>query len=315
VRAAVDFHWRNKNYSRALDILERSAAISNASLKTQFTFEAAQKATEAAQYARARKLLEGLLKDDPYKAEYLSAMADTWAREGNERELTGFYNAKLTELRSASLASDEKTARSAGLRRGFIPVLTRVKDYTGAVDQYIELINRYPEDGTLVSEAAQYAAVHGLKDRLLASYSKTAAASPKDYRWQLVLARLYSQYEDFDNAIASYSKAIAIRPDRVDLYSSRASLEERLMRFDDAAATCTKLYDLTYRNPVWMAKVAEIRARQRRTADVTKSLERAYIEGRPPRATNFFTVAGKLEEWDFLPEARAYAEKGIDLAG
>ncbi len=49
-----------------------------------------------------------------------------------------------------------------------------------------------------------------------------------------------------------------MRPDRADLLTARLNLEERLLRFDEAAASAQKLYDLTYRNPRWMEKVAGI---------------------------------------------------------
>ena len=54
--------------------------------------------------------------------------------------------------------------------------------------------------------------------------------------------------EDFPAAIAEYRKAADVRPDRVDLFTARASLEERLLRFEDAAGTYAKLYELSYHN-------------------------------------------------------------------
>ena len=56
----------------------------------------------------------------------------------------------------------------------------------------------------------------------------------------MVLARIEVQMEDYPAAIGSYTRASAVRPDRVDLLTERLNLEERLMRFDDAAATIRK---------------------------------------------------------------------------
>ncbi|MCX6637758.1 MAG: hypothetical protein NT090_22105, partial [Acidobacteria bacterium] len=54
VRAAVDFHWRNKDArpegTRAVEILEQAARSAYPELSRQFTLEAARKATEAADY-------------------------------------------------------------------------------------------------------------------------------------------------------------------------------------------------------------------------------------------------------------------------
>ena len=179
------------------------------------------------------------------------------------------------------------------MRRGLIPVLTRLKDYPGAMDQYIEIINRYADDESLVREASLYAASHGRAQQLTAYYAKTEKDSPKDYRWPMTLAHIQTALENFPEAIAEYRRASDIRPDRVDLYTARASLEERLLRFDDAAATYAKLYDLNYHNSQWMEKVAEIRARQGRNDEAVAALRRALMEGRPAASGSFFRDGGK----------------------
>jgi len=315
VRATVDFDWRNKKESDAIDALLQAASASQPVYRKQFTFEAARKATDAGQYPRAHTLLASLLKDDPFNSEYLAATGDAYAREGNDTGLRDFYNAKMKELASAPLSAPERTEKTAGLRRGLIPVLTRLKDYQGAVDQYIEIINRYPDDESLVREAALYAASHSRGQQLTAYYAKTEKDSPKDYRWPMTLGRIESALEDFPAAIAEYKTASDVRPDRVDLFTARASLEERLLRFDDAAGTYAKLYDLNYHNSQWIEKVAEIRARQGRPDDAVAALRRALVEGRPQRPEVFFAMAQRFEQWGMLPQARQFSEQGVTAAG
>ena len=116
-------------------------------------------------------------------------------------------------------------------------------------------------------------------------------------------------------AIATYAKAIAIRPDRVDLYTARAGLEERLMRFDEAVSDYEHIYQLAYKDPQWMEKVAAVRARQGKTSETVAALKTALIDGRPEHAANYFEVARRLELWGMLAEARAFAEQGIKTAG
>ena len=315
VRATVDFYWRNKLRDPAIDTLLRAVKASYPALKKQFTFEAARKATEARQYARARELLAPLLQDDPYHAEYLAAMADTYAREGDDRALRDFHLAKIQALREAPLTPDERTSRIAALRRGLIPALTRLEDFAGAVDQYVEILNRYPEDEGLAQEAAAYADRHNRRKQLLDYYAKAASDSPRDSRWPMILARLQTHFEDYPAAIASYFRARQVRPDRSDLLIARAALEERLMRFDDAVQSYTQVYDLTYRNTQWMEKVAEVRARQGQTEAVVQALRKALIEGRPERPGMFFEAARRLDSWNLLPQAREFAERGVSLAG
>ena len=315
VRATVDFYARNKMPDRALDVLARAAAASYPALKKQFTLEAARKATEAASYQRARDFLAPLLASDPFNGEYLAAMADTYARAGDYRALRDFYTDKIQAMRQAPLPPEERTSSIAAMRRGLIPALTHLNDPAAVVGQYIEIIKAYPEDESLVGEAAQYAAKNKLQPRLTAYFTKAAADSPRDFRWPMVQARLAAQFEDFPGAIAAYTKASAIRPDRTDLLTARATLEERLMRFDEAAASYAKLYELTYHNPQWMAKVAETRARQGQSAAAVEAVRKAFVEARGSQPDGYFEAARRLEDWNLLSQAADFATQGVAKAG
>jgi len=314
VRSTVDFYWRNKQQQRAIDVLAQAAKDSYPALKARFTFEQARKMTDAGQYEPARKLLLGLLTASPSNAEYLAAAAETYARAGDNAGLRDFYQEKIKHFQKANLSSDERKERIAALRRGLIPALTSLKDYAGAVDQYIEIINAYPEDAGVTGEAAYYAQRYQRKDQLLGFYAKTVAASPKDSRWAVALARIQASQEDFDAAIRTYGQAIKVRPDRTDLLTARAALEERLMRFDEAAADYAQLYELAYHDTQWMEKVAEVRARQNKPDDAVKALKAALIDGRPEVPGKYFTAAERFEGWGMLAAAREYAEKGVALA-
>jgi predicted Zn-dependent protease len=315
VRSTVDFYWRMKMQPQAISVLLQAAKDAYPVLSAQFTYEAARKSTDAKQFQSARDLLAGLLKDSPYSGEYLAAMADTYAQAGDDRGLEQFYLEKIALFRSAPLTGDARKAQIAALRRGLIPALTRMHNYAGVVDQYIELINNFPEDDTLVTEAALYALRYQRQQQLVDFYAKTVAQSPRDYRWSMVLARMQTNLENYPAAIDTYAKSIAIRPDRADLYTARAGLEERLMRFDEAAADYEHVYQLAYRDPQWMEKVAAVRARQGKIKEVVAALQAALIEGRPENAGNYFEVAHRLENWGMLEQARSFTEQGVNKAG
>ncbi len=315
VRATADFYWQNKERQRAIEVLLQAADDSYPALSTQFRFEAARKASEVAQYEQSRKLLTQLLAGAPYNEEYLAAMADTFSRAGDDQGLKRFSLEKIEELRKSQLPQEVKTRQIAALRRGLIPALTHLKDFAGAVDQYIEIINRFPEDDALISEAALYAQRNGRQQQLLDYYANTMQQSPRDYRWPMVLAKIQTQVEDYPAAVDTYATAINIRPDRVDLRTARAELLERLMRFDESAAEYQKLFDLNYHDTRWMEKVAEIRARQGKTVEAVAALNAALIENRPEKPSNFFAVATRLEGWGMIQPAREFAQKGVDSAG
>jgi Tfp pilus assembly protein PilF len=314
VRSTVDFYWRNKLQQRAIDVLAQAAKDSYPSLKNQFTYEQARKMTDAGQYEPARKLLAGLLAGAPANAEYLAAAAETYARAGDNSGLRDFYQDKIKFFQKSTLSADERRERIAALRRGLVPALTSLKDYAGGVDQYIEIINAYPDDAGVTGEAAYYAQRYQRKEQLLAFYAKTVVASPKDSRWAVVLARIQASQEDFDAAIRTYGQAIKVRPDRTDLLTARAGLEERLMRFDEAAVDYAQLYELAYHDARWMEKMAEIRARQNKPDQAVQALKTALIDGRPEVPGKYFTAAERFESWGLLAPAREFAEKGVALA-
>ncbi|MEO8130993.1 MAG: hypothetical protein ABI822_28095, partial [Bryobacteraceae bacterium] len=303
VRAAVDFYWRNKQGKNAVDTLERAAAISNAVLKRSFTVEAAHKATEIGEYQRARRLLNPMLTAEPLAADLVAGMADTYAREGDDKSLRAFLD--------ASLLKAGRSEQSTTIRRSLIPVLTRLKDYPAAISQYVEIINKYPEDPSLVQEAAAYARKNNRAPQLSAFYEKAAADSPRDARWPMVLARLDTELENFPAAVDAYNRAIALRPDRTDLYIAMASLEDRLLHFDNSAKAYAKLYELTYHNPQWMVKLAETRARQSQPEAAVKALRAAFLEGGSTKSQDYFEVARKLESWNMLPQASDFAAQGF----
>ena len=315
VRAAVDFHVRNKQPDAAIATLLEAAGHARPELANQFTIEAANLATGAGEYDRARTLLATLLAHDPYNAEYLAGMAATWSKAGDDSGLRDYELAAISTLKTSPLPAHDKIERIAALRRTLIPALARLNDASGAVDQYIEIINSYPDDDSLARDALLFAAAHNRTAQLLDFYRKTIAEAPRDYRWPIVLARLETYAEDYPAAIAAYDRAMKERPDRADIVQARAQLEERLMRFSDAVRTYTRLYELTYHDPQWMIKIAELHARQQQTADAMAALKSAIIGAHSESAPADFEIAGKLEAWGLIPQAAEFADRGARLAG
>jgi predicted Zn-dependent protease len=315
VRPTVDYDWNHDRKQKAVSVLFEAAQASYSELKSQFQLEAARKLTDLGEYARSRSLLTALSEEKPLDPAYESVMADNLARSKDSPGLEAFYRTQLDLVRKASINRDEKQQRIGQLRRGIIAAASQLGQFDEAVDQFIELINAFPDDAALAQEAALFAVAHKDFDRLLAFYQKTIGDSPRDPRWSIVLARLATAAEEDALAIDAYGRALRLRPERQDLYFAQASLEERLHRLDDAIALYRKLYTLSYRDPKWMEKVAELCARQGLNSEAVKALETGWIEGRPAKASNFFAVADRLEKWNLLDEAQGFAERGIEVAG
>jgi tetratricopeptide (TPR) repeat protein len=321
VRATTDFYIRTNQPARAISTLLEAAKAATPSLARDFTLEAATHANDANDTAQARTLTLGLLAQTPYDARVLDLIATSYARAHDDAGLRQFYLAQLDAARNApGLTVDARKQDIALLRRGLIPALTRLNDFPGAIDQYIALLSAFPEDANLNQEAALYALKHSRQPQLLDFLRTTVKQSPRDSRFMILLAAAETTFDDLPAAESAYSLAINIRKDRVDLYTARVDIEMRLSQSDPAqselaAADFQRLYLLTYHDPSWMVRLAELRARQQRPADAVKALQAAYIDGHAKAAADFFTVAAQLERWNLLAEARTFAEQGVALAG
>ncbi|MGA3042647.1 MAG: tetratricopeptide repeat protein [Bryobacteraceae bacterium] len=315
VRGVVDFHVRNHQPAEAIKILLDASKRARTDLAASFTLESARIATAAGESDRARTLLGELLAADPLRAEYLTAMADTYLQAKDDPGFRDYQFATIQGLKQSKLTPAERVERIATVRRSLIPALNRLKDSAGAVDQYIEVVDSYPEDEALTKEAAAYAVGHGQTARMVAFYRKTIAAAPLDYRWPIVLARIETVAEDYPAAIADYERGIKARPDRADLLEAKGRLEERLIRFDDAIKTYSRLYELAYRDPQWLIRVAELRARTGQPAAAVAALRTAIVGARAETADAEFEISARLESWHILPDAAAFAERGANLAG
>lgn len=315
VRGAVDFHVRNQRHTPAIDILLNASKQARSDLAGQFSLEAARVATSAGQFDRARSVLSGLLASDPFRAEYLAAMADTFLQAKDDARFRQHQLATIERLKTSPLTPAERVERIAAIRRSLIPAFDRLRDAAGAADQYIEILNGYPQDEALAKEVATYALAHGQAERVLAFYRKTIADAPRDYRWPIVLGRIETATEDYPAAIADYERALRNRPDRADVVEAKARLQERLMRFADARASYARLYELSYRDPQWLIKTAELHARSGNTAEAVAALRTAIIGARSETADANFEIAERLETWRMLPEAVSFAERGASLDG
>jgi len=315
VRGAVDFHVRNHQPAEAIDILLDAAKHARSDLADQFTLEAAHIATGASQFDRARTLLSSLLAADPLRAEYHAAMADIYLQAKDDRGFRAYQLDVIQKLKQSKLMPAERVERIAAIRRSLIGALNRLNDPAGAVDQYIEVVNIYPEDEALTKEAATYAVSHNQAARLTAFYRKAMSDAPRDYRWPIVLGRIETVAEDYPAAITDYERAIKARPDRADTLEAKAKLEERLMRFDESLKSYGRLYELAYRDSQWLVKVAELCARSGQTSEAVSALKTAIIGARTETADADFNIAGILESWRILPEAVSFADRGANLDG
>ncbi|HEY2381759.1 MAG TPA: hypothetical protein VGK48_11330 [Terriglobia bacterium] len=308
VRATVDYYWRHDK-PRAIRVLSTAADHAHPALKKDYLVETIHKSIEAGEAAEAVQAAQQLLRIDPIDGQFVALMADALSAGGRQAEIQQLYTSKISEIQQAQIAAEDKTDRIAAMRRGLIPVLTRENKFLEAIDQYVEIINRFPDDTNLLAEAGRFATQHDLRAQLIDYYTKTSVNSPKDPRWFIVLARLQTQFRDYPAAIDSYAKAITARPERQDLPLARADLEERTLRFADAINTYNRVYELSHRNPIWLEHVAKLQARLGQNREAINTLQRAYIDNRPEPERQYGKVATILEEAGMIDNAVDFIQR------
>jgi tetratricopeptide (TPR) repeat protein len=157
-----------------------------------------------------------------------------------------------------------------------IKAFTQMKDYRAAVQQHIEIINRDPDDEEKLDAAIKYAKRYGGADDLLVYYQKTSETAYKNYRWNVVLARISEAKDDLASAARNYRVAIENQPEMVELYDSLADVYIRMKSYDQALKAIAKAEELTNDDPKYIRREVDVleKAGRRREAAIAKVCRR-----------------------------------------
>src|SRR5262249_18272381 len=159
-----------------------------------------------------------LQSEDPLNLEVFHELARLYVNTGNQQALRARFTKTLAALKHQDLDSKSIHTEVAQFRGEMIEAFTRLKDYSSGIEQHIEIINRDPEDETNLTAAISYAKRYGGAEQLLNYYQKTAQEGYKNYRWNVVLARIYEAKGDLANATRQYRAAIDNQPEMTELY-------------------------------------------------------------------------------------------------
>ena len=151
--------------------------------------------------SEAEKFVVDLHREDPANEEVFRQLAELYVKEGKTEELRQSFAETAKAIKEdVKLEPKEIGWKIDALRRQVISAFTRLKDYRAAIEQYIEIINREPEDKLNIESAISYAKRYSETDFILRYYQKTAAESFKNYRWDLILQDSRKQ-NDAENAV------------------------------------------------------------------------------------------------------------------
>jgi tetratricopeptide (TPR) repeat protein len=255
---AADFYWRLGKRDRAVMLLTRAARRSRGQFRYIFSRRLAARQIDRGQLADAEKVLGALYREMPRNLDLFTELSRLYVRTARVDALRDRYRETIRAIKDADMNRAETNAMIDQLRESVIESFTALKDYKSALEQHIEIINRSPEDPDKIDAAVKYATRYGGAEMLIDYYKRTSAQSFKDYRWNLVLSRLYEAGGDAKTAAAQMNQAIANQPESAALLLELAELHLKAKEWNAAAGALQRVLKMTNDDPAYLRKLAEI---------------------------------------------------------
>ncbi|MBN2135878.1 MAG: tetratricopeptide repeat protein [Acidobacteria bacterium] len=308
---ASRFYRRINKFDKAYEKMKAAIDFASGIRKSSLQVDLAKLYIAKNRYDDATVILKDLNRNYPNNIEYQNVLASIYTAKGDFNGLVDFYTEAIKNIKASSIHPITKKSSIAQLRYGLIEGYTKIKRYFEAVDQYIEIINQEPEDSIVVNKAYEYAEEHGQTKRIFDYYLKTSKTSFKDFKWQLVLARLYTASDELEKSVEQYNLAIKNEPQKIELYEELVEIYTRLNRFKDAADVYAEIYELSKQNSDYLLKQAEMlhRAGDGKTAiDIVLKM----TKDKPADHNIYFKTAKVLKSWGEYDKALSEALEGLN---
>lgn len=303
IEEAAGFYWRAGLQDRSLDLYKRTLARARGASRRSLTLQLARRQMDAARLGDAEATLRAYYNDHRFDTEMFGELARTLSAANKLNDLQSLYQEAFKDARESGLGADETLIRMAELRAGMIRTLAGLGKHQDALDQHIEIINTFPEDADRLADAIDYAESHSLLDRLTAYYEKLSKESYKNYRWQLVLGRIYERQGNLAGAAEQYRTAVTNEPQRSDLRLTLASVLARQRRYDEALVVLREGWALSGRDPQWLIEAARVQAQQGRRDEAVQTLRQALASKKNATAEAQLRVVANLSAWGLDAEA------------
>ncbi len=304
---SAEYLWRLGRRSDATAVLQSSMQRGLGKFHYLFGRKLAARKIEMQQFASAQQILEQLNRQDRLNTDVFHELAKVYVRAGNQEGLRTTFHATVDALKKQDADPREIRDQIAQLREEMIGAFTQLKDYASAVDQHIEIINRNPDDETYLDNAINYVRRYGGGDKLLSFYQRTSQEAFKDYRWNVVLARIYDAQGDAANAVRQYRAALDNQPEMIELHDALADVFTRAKDYDSALAALRKAEELSNDDPLQVRRtiaVLEKAGRQREADAERRKLPQETVK--PFSVTEQFAEASRLRTTDLKNAVQTY---------
>lgn len=306
----ASFYWRLGERALALDVLRDGAARGKGRFRYLFARKLAARQIELNQFADAEKTLRALHTEDPTNLDVFRELARVYVRTSNRNAFEDVFRQTLTAISHQDIEPIDVRSQIAEARRVGVKTFTELRDYKSAVAQYIEIINRNPEDEGKLNDALRYVARYpesGGADELLKYYQRTAQEAYQNYRWNVVLARIYEAKNTDANAIENYRAAIAKQPEKRELYEALAKIYVRAENYTSAVESLKKAAALSNDDPRDVRLLIEALEKAGRNAEAAEARKRLPLEADAQKTIkDQFAEAARLRVIEKAKSARAF---------
>src|SRR5262249_32147135 len=141
---ASDFYWRLGKREAAVALLAKSSERSRGRYRYIFARKVASRQIERGQLGAAEKVLTALYKENPQNLDVFNQLSAIYVRTSRPDALRERYRETIRAIRQSDLDRYEINDRISKLREQVIESFTQLKDYSAAIEQHIEIINRDP---------------------------------------------------------------------------------------------------------------------------------------------------------------------------
>jgi tetratricopeptide (TPR) repeat protein len=313
---SADFYWRLGLRGNSLVVLQSGMQRGLGRFHYLFGRKLAAQQLDLNHVTDAERVLTKLHHEDRLNPEVFHELAKLYVRTGNRSALREDFTATVAAIRKQDLDIKAIHAQIAELREQMIEAFTRLKDYPAAVEQHIEIINRDPEDEANVDAAINYVKRYGGADTLLNYYQRTAQQAYKNYRWNVVLARIYEAKGDLTNAARQYRAALDNQPEMLELYDALADVCTRAKDYDGALAALNKAAELSNDDPQYVKRIVEVleKAGRHREAEIERQ-KLPHEEAKKLSVGDQFAEAARLRGSEKKRAAATYREAFQRLSG
>ncbi|HYP51175.1 MAG TPA: tetratricopeptide repeat protein, partial [Pyrinomonadaceae bacterium] len=256
----------------------------------------------------AEQILTKLHDEEKTDVNVFRELAGIYVRTGKPEQLRKIFGETVEALRQNQSNRFYLDMEIAGLRAQMIDAFTRLADYPAAIEQHIEIINREPENEELTENAVAYVQRYGGAETLLNYYLKTSAEAFKNYRWNVVLARIYAARKDWENAAKNYRAAIDNQPEMIELYLALADVETARNNFEEAVKNLDTVLELTNDEAQYVKKKIEMLKKAGRLREIEAEKAKLPVEEKKPAPVDQFAEAQKLQNTEKEKARELYRE-------